>query len=124
MYNPWDECPCTDCPTCGADEMTLKPCPKCNYDAICQTCGYCTNPDCFIWVMFTRRTDDPKLKWLEGELDKLNIPHRRKGSTGHAPILEVPDALLGKAWSVLERPYGQNDVVDNVPDDDPMFQES
>lgn len=66
------------------------------------------------WVLFTKRTESPKLAWLEHQLDEAGIPHRRNGSSFHAPILEVPENRLGAAWSIL-------DPVDDIPDDDPMF---
>lgn len=66
------------------------------------------------WVMFTKRTNDPKLTWIEEQLDALGIKHRRKGESFHAPILEVPENKLDDAWAFL-------DPVDEVPDDHPMF---
>lgn len=67
------------------------------------------------WVLFTKRTDDPKLSWLERRLDEALIPHRRNGYSWHAPILEVPDDCLDHAWAILT-------PVDDIPDDDPMFE--
>lgn len=66
------------------------------------------------WTVFTRRTDDPKLTWLELQLTEAGIPHRRNGESWHAPILEVPADQLDAAWAIL-------DPVDDIPDDDPMF---
>lgn len=66
------------------------------------------------WVRFTKRTDDPKLAWLERRLRAAGIPSRRNGYSFHAPILEVPKDKLDAAWEIL-RP------VDDVDDDDPMF---
>jgi hypothetical protein len=66
------------------------------------------------WVMFTKRTNDPKLTWLEKELTKSEIPHRRNGESFHAPILEVPKDRLDDAWAIL-------DAVDDIPDDDERF---
>lgn len=66
------------------------------------------------WRTFTRRTEDPKLAWLERELKRVGIPSRRRGRSFHAPILEVRRRDLARAWEVL-------DPVDDVPDDDPMF---
>lgn len=68
-----------------------------------------------MWTQFTKRTDDPKLDWLEEQLDAAGIPSRRNGCSWHAPILEVPKEHLGAAWEIL-------DPVDDIPDDDPMFQ--
>ena len=43
------------------------------------------------WRRLTRRTNDPKLAFLEMCLDQLGIPHRRNSASAHAPIMEVPD---------------------------------
>ena len=67
------------------------------------------------WVLFTKRTEEPKLAWLESQLDAAQIPHRRNGDSFHAPIVEVPSGKLDAAWAIL-------DPVDNMDDDDPMFQ--
>jgi hypothetical protein len=66
------------------------------------------------WTLFTKRTDDPKLMWLEARLTLAGIPHRREGRSFHAPILQVPRERLDDAWAIL-------DPVDDVPDDDPRF---
>ena len=66
------------------------------------------------WAQFTKRTDDPKLSWLERQLDERGIPHRRNGWSFHAPILEVLEEHLNAAWELLT-------PVDDIEDDDPMF---
>jgi len=66
------------------------------------------------WTMFTKRTGDPKLRWLEGELVKAAIPSRRHGSSFHGPILEVRLVDIDRAWEIL-------DPVDDVEDDHPRF---
>ena len=68
------------------------------------------------WVLFTKRTNDPKLKWIEGELDKVGISHRRNGKSFHAPILEVPSSSLIRCWDIL------SGDIDHLPDDHEMFQ--
>ena len=68
------------------------------------------------WVTFTRRTEDPKLAWIERELDKRGIPHRRDGRSFHAPILQVWAESLDDAWEVL--PFH----IDELPDDDLTFE--
>ena len=82
------------------------------------------------WVTFTKRTEDPKLAYIEKRLDNLNIPHRRNGSSCHAPILEVQRQHLSIADAILEqrvdlssgnRTYSKR--LDDIPDDDRMFQE-
>ena len=67
------------------------------------------------WAQFTKRTNAPKLTWLQKKLTEAGIPNRINGRTFHAPILEVPDDKLDKAWELLP-----NDI-DNREDDDPMF---
>lgn len=69
-----------------------------------------------IWELFTKRTEDPKLSWLENKLDEAGIPHRRRGHSSHAPITEVPVDQLDSAWRLL-------DPIDDIPDDDPVFTE-
>jgi len=68
------------------------------------------------WVMFTKRTNDPKLAWLEQRLKDAGIPVRRNGESFHAPITEVPDEYLDDALTILG-------VIDDIPDDDPMWTE-
>ena len=66
------------------------------------------------WALFTKRTDDPKLSWLEARLDDAGIAHTRDGRSFHAPILKVDAAKLDAAWAIL-------DPVDDVEDDDQRF---
>ena len=66
------------------------------------------------YTEFTRRTNDPKLRWLEKQLRADGIKCRRNGHTFHAPILEVDAAKVNKAWAILS-------PVDDIPDDDPQF---
>lgn len=67
------------------------------------------------WIQFTKRTNEPKLSWLEGELDKLNIAHRRNGNSWHAPITEVKGVTdWSRAMNILAE-------VDDIPDDDERF---
>lgn len=73
-------------------------------------------PHALKWVRFTKRTEDPKLKWLEAELKRHGIKSRRNGESWHAPILEVKQKDLDAAWKIL-------DPVDDVPDDDARFRE-
>jgi len=68
------------------------------------------------WARFTKRTDDPKLTWLERKLDAAGIPNRRDGSSFHAPILQVEEGRLDDAWEIL-RP------VDDIDDEDLVFVE-
>jgi len=66
------------------------------------------------WVTFTRRTNDPKLKYLEQRLAANGIESRRKGESWHAPILQIKQKDLDAAWEILT-------PIDNVPDDDKGF---
>lgn len=66
------------------------------------------------WVTFTRRTDEPKLTWLERQLDSAGIRNRRNGASAHAPILQVQEEDLVDAWAILS-------PVDDIADDDPQF---
>ena len=74
------------------------------------------------WVMFTKRTDDPKLADLELRLGARGIQSRRSGRSFHAPILQVRKCHEDKAWDVLT---GEVDgrIYDDIPDDDPIFGE-
>lgn len=67
------------------------------------------------WVTFTKRTEEPKLCWLENRLTKARIPWRRRGESFHAPILEVPREDLERAWKLL------SPRIDDMPDDNRMF---
>lgn len=67
------------------------------------------------WGLFTKRTEDPKLSWLEGKLSEAGISHRRAGESAHAPILEVAPEHLEAAWTIL-------DPIDDIADDNEMFQ--
>lgn len=63
---------------------------------------------------FTKRTNDPKLSWLENRLSEAGIEHRRNGKSFHAPILEVDASKIDEAWDILT-------PVDDIPDDDKSF---
>jgi hypothetical protein len=65
-------------------------------------------------VQFTKRTNDPKLSWLEDQLDKAGIEYKREGESFHAPILYVEESREDDAWAILN-------PVDDIPDDDPQF---
>lgn len=79
------------------------------------------------WVRFTKRTDDPKLAWIEKTLAVMGIPSRRNGHSFHAPILEVHQKDLAFAWRWLSSPFGTDPktgkprTLDDAPDDDPAF---
>ena len=81
------------------------------------------------WVTFCKRTEDPKLAYLEYVLTRFSIPHRRTGASFHAPILEVSEDRLEECWALLDKParkefylpvrYGV--TLDDVPDGHPCF---
>jgi hypothetical protein len=84
------------------------------------------------WVQFTKRTDEPKLNYLEHRLDEAGIPHRRNGRSWHAPIMEIQSEFNGKAWKIMSErwrlrgdevgahPRGRT-TLDDIPDDDERF---
>ncbi|TFH48540.1 MAG: hypothetical protein E4H01_06130 [Lysobacterales bacterium] len=67
-----------------------------------------------VYEQFTRRTNDPKLRWLEEQLADAGIAHRRQGASFHAPILQVDADRIDDAWAIL----GPDD---DIPDDDPRY---
>jgi len=68
------------------------------------------------WVVLCKRTEDPKLGWLEKTLDGHGIPNRRNGFSFHGPVLEVREDFEGKAQRILA-------LVDHMEDDDVIFGE-
>lgn len=73
------------------------------------------------WVLFCKRTEDPKLAWLERALAARGIRSRRRGHSWHAPILEVPATQLDAADAFLAAPFDGRPSLDDIPDDDPLF---
>lgn len=67
------------------------------------------------WTVLCRRTNDPKLKWLERELELRGIPYKRNGQSSHAPILEVGADYKEEAQQILDTRF------DDIPDDHPLF---
>jgi hypothetical protein len=66
------------------------------------------------WVVLCKRTEDPKLGWLERTLDGHGIPNRRNGRSFHGPILEVREDFEDRAQRILA-------LVDHMEDDDVIF---
>lgn len=66
------------------------------------------------WVLFTKRTHDPKLAWLQERLTEAGIANKRDGYSFHGPILLVDAAKEVAAWDILT-------PVDDVDDDDTRF---
>ena len=82
------------------------------------------------WVIFTKRTDAPKLNFLECKLTEGKIPHKRDGESWHAPILMVPAEYIPAAEMMLaknaRKSYGlrvrHGISLDDVPDDHRDFE--
>jgi len=73
------------------------------------------------WELFCKRTDDPKLAWIERELDKLGIPHKREGRSFHADhILYVDADRIVEADAILKRRVGRY-TIDDIRDDHPRW---
>ena len=73
---------------------------------------------------FTRRTDDPKLAWLEHQLSEAGIMHLRRGESVHAPIMCVEKARLSEAQAILDQVVihkGMPTRIDDLPDNDSIF---
>lgn len=68
------------------------------------------------WQRLCKRTEDPKLSWIEERLHAACIATRRNGYSFHAPILEVPAALFEYAQAILA-------PVDDLPDDAPEWKD-
>lgn len=78
---------------------------------------------------FTKRTEDPKLAYIESLLDAEAIPHKREGASFHAPILMVAAHRITEANAILARkarkelglPVRYGVTLDDVPDDHRCF---
>jgi hypothetical protein len=76
------------------------------------------------WTLFCKRTEDPKLSFIERELGRRDIKSRRNGESFHAPILQVPEDQLDAAWELFgEDVFGDGRRFDDIEDDDPIFGE-
>jgi hypothetical protein len=81
-------------------------------------------------VTFTRRTDYPKLAFIQDLLLRHGIPCKVEGRSFHAPILKVSELFEEDAWDLLTAPaksYGIRGVprgtnLDDVRDGHPFFQ--
>lgn len=72
------------------------------------------------FVLFTKRTEDPKLSYLEWRLTQAGIPHRRNGESFHAPIMEVDEARFDDAEDILLEKRGKV-CLDEIEDDAAEF---
>lgn len=76
------------------------------------------------WSVLCRRTNDPKLAFLERELTRRGIASRRDGHSFHAPILLVKEEDHEAAWNLLgEDFFGDGTRLDDIDDDNPVFAE-
>ncbi len=79
------------------------------------------------WVLLCKRTDDPKLAWIEKQLRARGIETVRKGRSFHADhCLYVPRGKEKEAWDFLAQPAPARlrrwyKTIDEIPDDHPMF---
>lgn len=79
------------------------------------------------WVMVCKRTDDPKLAWIEEQLDVRGIPHKRGWPSFHADAtLWVPKKGEGVVTEILLTPAPGRfrrwyKVIDDMPDDHRLF---
>lgn len=64
-----------------------------------------TNPNA--WELLTKRTDDPKLRWIERQLDSLHLAHQRGRPSFHGPTLFVRRKDWGRADAILTRRVAQ-----------------
>lgn len=81
------------------------------------------------YVTLCKRTNYPKLAYIQDLLNGSGIPHRCNGWSFHAPILEVPEQFESAAMDILSAParktydlpvrFGVS--LDDVPDDHPCF---
>ncbi len=66
------------------------------------------------WILFTKRTANPKLKWLLDECRKSKLRVFRQGRSFHAPCTYVHREDEEAAWNILT-------PVDDMADDHPKF---
>ena len=65
-------------------------------------------------VLLCKRTNDPKLAWLEETFRREGIRVRRDGESYHAPLLWVHPDEEDAALAILT-------PIDDIPDDDPRW---
>jgi hypothetical protein len=74
-------------------------------------------------VVFTKRTNFPKLGYIIHLLNEEGIPSALYGESFHAPILRVAKGQEDAAWRILMANFPQAaKALDDVEDDDPYFQ--
>jgi len=84
------------------------------------------------WELFTKRTNDPKLTYLEYRLSGMGVEYKRDGESWHAPCLYVRKSQIKQAWALLLEKWTRNGddegpsargrtSLDDIRDDDPRF---
>lgn len=81
------------------------------------------------WAVLSTRIDGPKLRWLQDQLAKEQIPSRVIGHGFHGPILQVPAESILVALGILYMPIGELMVEagtrfitwDDLPDNHDSF---
>jgi hypothetical protein len=75
-------------------------------------------------VLFTKRTDYPKLGYIIHRLNEEGVPNVIHGRSFHGPILRVHKDYEELAWAVLGERVGRSRKrLDDLDDDDPRFEE-
>jgi hypothetical protein len=77
--------------------------------------------DAIHWVLFTKRTDYPKLGYILHRLKELAIACRFGNRTWHADLsLYVDKDRESDAWALLSERHGRFEL-DDIRDDHPKF---
>jgi hypothetical protein len=75
-----------------------------------------------VTVLFTKRTDYPKLGYIIHRLNEEGIPSILHGQSFHGPILRVHKEHEEAAWRILAEKVGRSrKSLDDLDDDDPRF---
>lgn len=74
-------------------------------------------------VLFTKRTEFPKLGYIIHRLNNAGIPSVLDGSSSHAPILRVRKGHENDAWRILDEKASPRSrkTIDDMDDDDKRF---
>ena len=74
-------------------------------------------------VVFTKRTERPKLGYLIHLLNEAGIPSIEAGSSWHGPLLRVAKEDEERAWALLSTKMAPRSrkTIDDIEDDDPRF---
>lgn len=74
-------------------------------------------------VVFTKRTERPKLGYLIHLLNEAGIPSIEAGNSWHGPLLRVAKEDEERAWALLSTKMTPRSrkTLDDIEDDDPRF---